>query len=58
MTNENANGILEFKVKGQSDDDFFPTSVEFESEKTFMDTNVSNDFSCNEIGGEGRTGFQ
>lgn len=40
MTEENASGNLEFKIKGDSEDEFFPASVEFESEKTFMDVNV------------------
>lgn len=40
VSEEQSTGVLEFKIKGESEDDFFPTSVEFESTKTFVDTNV------------------
>ena len=40
MQEDNANGVLEFHVKGGSEDDFFPTSVEFESPRTFLDASV------------------
>ena len=34
VTSENGSGNLEFSVKGGNEDDFFPTSVEFESGET------------------------
>ena len=40
ISEDNANGVLEFKIQGTSDDDFFPTTVEFESENTFANSNV------------------
>ena len=40
MQEDNANGVLEFHVKGGSEDDFFTTSVEFESPRTFLDASV------------------
>ncbi|KAM7455165.1 hypothetical protein BLSTO_04078 [Blastocystis sp. subtype 1] len=40
MQEDNTNGVLEFHVKGGSEDDFFPTSVEFESPRTFLDASV------------------
>ena len=40
ISEDNANGVLEFKIQGTSDDDFFPTTVEFESENTFVNSNV------------------
>lgn len=53
VTEENASGNLEFKIKGDSEDEFFPASVEFESEKTFMDVNVGMWFLIYGIGDEG-----
>ena len=40
VTSENASGNLEFSVKGGNEDDFFPTSVEFESTETFLKVEV------------------
>ena len=41
VTSENGSGNLEFSVKGGNEDDFFPTSVEFESGETFLKAEVS-----------------
>lgn len=40
MSEENESGVLEFKVKSGSVDDFFPASVEFESSETFLPVKV------------------
>ena len=40
ISEENATGMLEFVVQGGMEDDFFPTSVEFESTETFLKTAV------------------
>ena len=40
VTSENGSGNLEFSVKGGTEDDFFPTSVEFESAETFLKAEV------------------
>lgn len=40
VTSENGSGNLEFSVKGGNEDDFFPTSVEFESAETFLKAEV------------------
>lgn len=40
ISEANANGVLEFRVKTGSEDDFFPTSVEFDSPRTFLDASV------------------
>ena len=40
MTEQNANGVLEFKVKSGQPEDFFPISVEFESQQTFLKVKV------------------
>lgn len=42
VSEENANGVLEFKVKTGQPDDFFPASVEFDSQQTFLEVNVRN----------------
>lgn len=42
MSEENANGVLEFKIKNGQPDDFFPASVEFDSQQTFLPVNVEN----------------
>ena len=41
VTSENGSGNLEFSVKGGNEDDFFPTSVEFESGETFLKAEVT-----------------
>ena len=41
VTSENGSGNLEFSVKGGNEDDFFTTSVEFESGETFLKAEVS-----------------
>lgn len=43
VTEERANGTLEFSVKGGNEDDFFPASVEFDSPETFLKANVGNE---------------
>lgn len=40
ITQDKPTGILEFKIKGDNEDDFFPASVEYESDHTYMDTDV------------------
>ena len=40
VTSANGSGNLEFSVKGGNEDDFFPTSVEFESGETFLKAEV------------------